>query len=107
VDPGVFAPSFPKISRSQGEFGPPDNDYLVAIDIHFIFNIIQLKVIELAASPVFPFFLESFVFQKLIQNVPDFFKSEIIVGNDIKKKILMVKRVNLHIFHPIKTQVLV
>jgi hypothetical protein len=96
----VLVPSVQKIFWSRCEFGSPVNNHLVTIDIYFIFNIIQLKSKKFPMAPIFSFF-KGFVCQKIVQNVPDFFKSKVIVGNDAKKQILVVERVNLHIFLPV------
>ena len=41
--------------------------------------------------------IQASISQEIIQNIPDFQKSEVIIGNDVEEQISVVKRKNFHV----------
>jgi hypothetical protein len=94
------------------QFCPPEDNDFVTLNIHLIFNSVQLKNMELALLRTVRYSLKGFPLNEMIQDSSDLLKSQVVVCDDIEKKILVVERVNFQWFlfprqfydHPNKNQ---
>jgi hypothetical protein len=108
----VFAPLTGHFGSVQ--FCPPVDNDLVTLNIHLIFNLVQLKNMELAILRILRHSLKGFQLNEIIQDSADFLKSQVVLRDDMEKKVLVMKRVNFQWFllfpqpiydHPNKNQI--
>jgi hypothetical protein len=96
------------------QFCPPVDNDLVTLNIHFISNSVQLKYTELALPRIVRHSVKGFRLNEIIQDSADLLKSQVVIRDDIEKKIPVVERVNFQWFllfpqqfydHPNKNQI--
>jgi hypothetical protein len=88
----VFAP----LAGCPGsfQFCPPVDNDLVTLNIHLIFNSVQLKNMESAVLRIVRYSVKGFQLNEIIQDSADLLKGQVVVRDDIEKKILVMERVN-------------
>jgi hypothetical protein len=89
-------PIFAPLAGFPGSFQicpPVDND-LVTLNIHLIFNSVHPKNMELALPRIVRHSVKGFRLNEIIQDSADLLKSQVVIRDDIEKKILVMERVN-------------
>jgi hypothetical protein len=77
------------------------DDHFESDHIQGVENFIQLYIENLALAPILILSAEGSGVQEVVQNVPDFFKGQIKVRDDVENQILVVKGVYFHrLFYP-------
>ena len=84
--------------KSTFHFRSPVNDDLITMNVYFILDVSELNVIKPPVFDLLASVRKGLCLQEIVQNLPNFLKGQVILGDDVEKKILVIKRVDFHVF---------